>query len=201
VKTGLEAVLDSRDERPAPGSGVAFDARGELVTDVDDPQLGAWINWGATLAGFIDLTGTQRVLSLTIAARFQEKLTGDTQVPFTELIGAAPVDNVPADELIRGFRPGRLLGSSAAVATVEYHWPIWAFIDATLQASVGNVFDESHLEDFDPELLRFSFVGGVRSPNHRDHSFNLLAGFGTDPFIDGGKPSSFRFLFGGTTGF
>jgi hypothetical protein len=201
VKTGVEAVLDSREERPAPGSGVAFDATGELVTDVDDPQLGAWINWGATLAGFIDITGTQRVLSLTISARFQERLTSDTIVPFTELVGAAPIDNVPAHELMRGFRPGRLLGSSAAVATVEYHWPIWAFIDATLQAAVGNVFDESHLEDFDPELLRFSFVGGVRSPNHRDHSFNLLAGFGTDPFIDGGKPSSFRFLFGGTTGF
>jgi hypothetical protein len=201
VKTGVEAVLDSRDERPAPGSGVAFDASGELVTDIDDPQLGAWINWGATIAGFLDITGTQRVLSLTIAARFQERLTSDTVVPFTELVGGQRTEDVPAYELMRGFRPGRLLGSSAAVATVEYHWPIWAFIDATLQAAVGNVFDESHLEDFDPELLRFSFVGGVRSPNHRDHSFNLLAGFGTDPFIDGGKPSSFRFIFGGTTGF
>ena len=33
---------------------------------------------------------------------------------------------------------------------------------------VGNAFAERHLEDFDPERLRFSFVGGIRSPNHRD---------------------------------
>lgn len=201
VKSGIRGVLDSRDERPAPGHGVAIDVNGELVTDVEEPKLGAWINYGATLAGFVDLTETQRVLSLTIAARFQDELNDKTTIPFTELVGSKHIEDVPDLDVLRGFLPGRLLGSSAISATLEYRWPIWAFIDGTLQAGVGNTFDEPHLEDFDPELLRFSFVGGLRSPNHRDHSFNLLVGFGTDPFIDGGAPSSFRFLIGGTTGF
>jgi hypothetical protein len=102
---------------------------------------------------------------------------------------------------MRGFQPGRLLGHSAAVATLEYRWPIWAFVDGTLQAAVGNAFERPHLEDFEPDQLRFSFVGGLRSPNHRDHALNFLVGFGTDTFADGGRPSSFRLLIGGTTGF
>ena len=65
----------------------------------------------------------------------------------------------------------------------------------------GNAFEASHLEDFEFEKLRFSFLGGIRSPNHRDHSFNLLLGFGTNTFEQGGEPTTIRFLFGGTTGF
>jgi hypothetical protein len=136
-----------------------------------------------------------------VAARFQDRVHSETVVPFTELVGAKHVEDVPDLDLMRGFQPGRLLGSSALVATLEYRWPIWAFIDGTLQAALGNAFAEPHLEDFDPELLRFSFVGGVRSPNHRDHSFNFLVGFGTDPLGEGAAPSAFRLVLGGTTGF
>lgn len=171
------------------------------MTELKEPKLGGWINYGAAVAGFVDLTGQQRVLGLTIAARFQDALTDGTTVPFTELVGAKHIEDVPDLDLMRGFQPGRLLGSSAVAATLEYRWPIWAFIDGTLQAAVGNTFDEPHLEDFELEKLRFSFVGGLRSPNHRDHSFNFLIGFGTNTFEQGGGASAFRLLFGGTTGF
>jgi hypothetical protein len=200
VKSGGRIVLDSRDRRPAPGSGVAFDGMVELASDVDDPTIGSWLNYAGALAGFWDITGKQRVLSLTLAARFLNPI-GDDDVPFTELIGVKRNEDVPDGELMKGFKPGRLVGRSATAATLEYRWPIWAFLDGTLQAAVGNVFAEPHLEDFDPELLRFSFVGGIRSPNHRDHSFNLLLGFGTETFEEGATPNSLRFLFGGTTGF
>ncbi|NUP05190.1 MAG: hypothetical protein HOW73_03915 [Polyangiaceae bacterium] len=200
-KTGLRFVLDSREERPAPGSGVALDVSVEKVTELKQPDVGGWFNYGAVAAGFFDLTGTQRVLSVALAARFQDALSEDTVVPFTELVGAKHIEDVPDLELMRGFKPGRLLGSSAIAATVEYRWPLWAFLDGTLQASVGNAFAEAHLEDFRPDKLRFSFVGGVRTPNHRDHSFNLLVGFGTNTFEQGGEASSVRFLLGGTTGF
>ncbi len=201
VKSGVRIVLDSRKPRPVPGTGVAFDVSAEKVTELKDPALGSWINYGATLAGFLDLTGTQRVLELAVAARFQDTLTDETVVPFTELVGAKHVEDVPDLDLMRGFKPGRLLGSSGIAATLAYHWPIWAFLDGTLQAAFGSTFLEPHLEDFDFEKLRFSFIGGIRSPNHRDHSFNLLFGFGTDTFEEGLNPSSVRFLFGGTTGF
>lgn len=200
-KSGARIAIDSRKPRPEPGSGVAFEATGELVAELDAPKYSGWINYSAALGGFIDLTGTQRVLGLTIAAYFQDPLSEDPVIPFTELVGAKHVEDVPDLDIMRGFKPGYLLGSSAVAATVDYRWPIWAFLDGTLQASVGNTFNESHLEDFEPEKLRFSFLGGVRSPNHRDHSFNLLLGFGTNTFEQGGEPTVVRFVFGGTTGF
>ncbi len=200
VKSGARVVLDSRDKRPAPGTGVALDVNLEHSADVDDPKLGSWLNYGAALAGFLDLTGKQRVLSLTLVARFLNPIDGYA-VPFSEYIGVKRNEDVPDLELMKGFKPGMLIGRSATAATLEYRWPIWAFLDGTMQAAVGNVFAEPHLEDFRPELLRFSFIGGIRSPNHRDHSFNLLVGFGTKTFEAGGEPDSFRFLFGGTTGF
>ncbi|NUP11756.1 MAG: hypothetical protein HOW73_37390 [Polyangiaceae bacterium] len=201
AKTGLRVALDSRKPRPEPGSGVAFEAAGELVGELDEPKRSGWMNYSASLGGFVDITGTQRVLGLILSAYFQDPLTQDAIIPFTELVGSKHIEDVPDLEIMRGFKPGYLLGSSAVAATLDYRWPIWAFLDGTLQASVGNAFNESHLEDFEPEKLRFSFIGGIRSPNHRDHSFNLLVGFGTDTFEDGGAPSVVRFLFGGTTGF
>ncbi|MFO0547968.1 MAG: hypothetical protein U0271_06250 [Polyangiaceae bacterium] len=201
LKTGVRAAYDSRDPRPAPGTGLAFEASVEQVADVDAPHIGNWLNYGAWVGGFIDITGTQRVLSLEITAAFQDILTPDTTIPFTEVVGAKHIEDVPDLDMMRGFLPGRLLGSSAVAATIQYRWPIWAFLDGTIQAAVGNSFNGSHLEDFSPEKLRFSFVAGFRSPNHRDHSFNFLAGFGTDPFDQGGAVSSVRLLVGGTTGF
>ncbi len=200
LKTGGRLVLDSRQPRPAPGSGVALDLMGEHVGEVAGAETGAWVNWGATAAGFLDVTGTQRVLSLSITTRFADPLDGDYEIPFTELVGSKRIDDVPDGELLHGFRPGRLLGRSAAVAALEYRWPVWAFLDGVMQAGVGNVFGE-HLEDFQPQLMRFSFSGGLRTSNHRDHSFNLLLGFGTETFEDGADLTSVRFLFGGTTGF
>ncbi len=201
VKSGVRVALDSRDPRPAPGTGVAIDVSAEHVAELDQPALGGWLNWGGVVGAFVDLTGKQRVLGLTLAARFQDKLRDETIIPFTELVGAKHIEDVPDLDLLRGFKPGRLLGSSAIAATVDYRWPIWAFLDGTLQAGVGNTFEEPHLEDFDPELLRFSFLGGIRTPNHRDHSFNFLLGFGTKPFSEGAAPSGLRFVLGGTTGF
>ena len=70
-----------------------------------------------------------------------------------------------------------------------------------LAISRYEVQETTSREDFELDLLRFSFVAGLRSPNHRDHSLNFLMGFGTNTFEDGGEPSAFRLVIGGTTGF
>jgi hypothetical protein len=200
IETGGRLVLDSRDPRPAPGTGIALDLSAAHAGDVTGVRRGAWVSWGGTGAAFVDVTGTQRVLSLSLTMRFVDPLTDEDAIPFSELVGARRVDDLPEGELLHGFRPGRLLGRSAAALALEYRWPVWAFIDGVLQTGVGNAFGE-HLEDFQPQLLRFAFAGGLRSTNHRDHSFNLLVGFGTETFEQGADPTSLRLLFGGTTGF
>lgn len=202
VKSGLRFVLDSRLKRPAPGSGIAADLSAEQVSEVDEPDRQGWFNLGASIAGFLDLTGTQRVLSLALTARMIQPMDDDNyDIPFTELLGAGRREDVPDLELMKGFRPGRLVGKSATAVTLEYRWPVWAFLDGVIQTAVGNVWNEYHFEDFDPELLRFSFLAGIRSTNHRDHSFNLLFGVGTETFEQGAAPNAARILIGGTTGF
>ncbi|MFO0616334.1 MAG: hypothetical protein U0414_27325 [Polyangiaceae bacterium] len=198
VKVGGRVVLDSRQPRPGPGSGVGLDAHAELGSDVGSHV--EWAQVGGSVGGFIDVTGTRRVLGLLVDVRAIEPFSSTARVPFTELIGSGRTDRVPDDEPLLGFTPGRLLGETSAAASVTYTWPIWSFVDATLRAQVGNVFGRD-FEDFELERLRFSFVGGFQSPNHRDHALNLLLGFGTKPFAEGGEPESVRFLVGGTTGF
>jgi len=141
----------------------------------------------------VDLTGTQRVLSLSIAASFVDPVLGG-DVPFPELVhlgGFGPM---------RGYRDGRLLGRSAAVATLQYEWPIAVWFNGSAQVAAGNVFGE-HLSDFDPRLARLSGTIGVRTSGSPDHRFEILTGFGTETWEDGFKVSSFRFMVGATKGF
>jgi hypothetical protein len=99
-----------------------------------------------------------------------------------------------------GFREGRLLGRSAAAATLEYRYPIWAFLDGSAQLAVGNVFNE-HLDGLEPKNLRLSFDFGFRAAGVRDHSFSVLMGAGTETFGQGARLNEARLLIGATNGF
>ena len=101
---------------------------------------------------------------------------------------------------MRGFRAGRLMGRSAAVATLEYRWPIWAILDGSAQVAMGNVFG-AHLEDFDADLMRLAFTFGIRTAGERDHSFDILVGSGTETFREGAGLNSLRLVIGATRHF
>jgi hypothetical protein len=115
-------------------------------------------------------------------------------VPFTELV------SLGGSEAMRGFVPGRLYGRSAAAVTLAYRWPVWVWLDGSIQLAIGNVFDE-HLEDFKPDLLRFSAAIGVESVSSRDSAVEILFGLGSETFRHGGQITSFRFIFGSHYGF
>lgn len=190
--SGLGLRLDSRAPRPASQSGFRFDVGGEQGSDPSGPQLG-WVRYGAIAGGFLDLNQRARVLSLSVTASFSDPLT-DEPVPFTELV------QLGGSEPMRGFVPGRLFGRSAAVATLGYHWPVWIWLDGTIQASVGNVFD-AHLQDFEPSLLRFSGTIGVKTAGFSDNPVEMMLGFGTETFEDGARVNALRAVFGTTRGF
>ena len=101
---------------------------------------------------------------------------------------------------MRGFYPGRLRDNSAAVVTAKYRWPIWVWLDGSLQAAVGNVFGD-HLEQFETSRFRFSGAIGLESVGARDGSLELLAGFGTETFGHGAQIDSARVLVGTNRGF
>jgi outer membrane protein assembly factor BamA len=162
------------------------------VEDGGSPYL-HYLRYGATLGGFVDIYH-QRVFGLSLIADFVDPLAAESAIPFTELValgGSRPM---------RGFLPNRLLGRSSAVARLEYRWPIWVFLDGLAHYELGNVFGKQ-LEDFDAELLRQSVGFGFRANSSRDHTFEMLLGFGTETFADGSEVDSIRFVFGATEGF
>lgn len=186
-----EIVLDSRRRRPAVQHGARLAIDVEHGKDAEHDAGSRWLKWGGTLGGYIDV-GSNRVVGLKTTAMFVEALRGTT--PFTEQVrlgGSGPM---------RGYLLGRLVDQSAAVAELEYRWPVWVFLDGTVHTAVGNVFGE-HLEGFSAKLLRLSAAIGLKSSNSADHQFEILTGLGTETFESGAKVTSFRLVFGGNRGF
>jgi hypothetical protein len=103
-------------------------------------------------------------------------------------------------EMMPGFRADRLRGESALVGALRYSWPIWIWLDGSLQAAVGNVFGR-HLEGVSLDRSRFSAAVGIESNGSRDSIFQALLGFGTETFEDGAKVNSIRLTLGARNGF
>lgn len=214
LESGITAELDTRkpkkpDELPEgsdwvtpPGSGLKLQLRGMHATGLrDSPMPSAtapgryhWLKYGATLGGYLDLTGEQRVVSLSLIGDFADPIDSGTDIPFTELV------SLGGDRPMRGYLEGRLLGRSSAVAQLEYQWPIWVWIDGAMHYSVGNVFGE-HLDGFEAKLLRQSFGIGLKTSSSRDHVFEALLAFGTETFDQGAEVENVRFVLGATSGF
>lgn len=191
---GARIEFDSRRPRPEPGSGVRLEMYGSQSFPLSASLETPWVDVGGAVGGFLDVTGTNRVLSLFVSAEFLEPIEHEGVVPFTEFITVGGASAMP------GFRPGTLLGQSRLNGQLEYRWPIWAFLDGTIHFGVGNVFAE-RMDDFRWDLLRMSFGFGMRTVGRRDHAFNFLVAAGTETFADGGDITTFRFVLGTTRGF
>jgi hypothetical protein len=194
VYSQLSLALDTRRARPAPGSGWRLELRAEQLNQLEPRAAGGFLRYGATAGGFLDLARHGRVLSLSVALSFVDPLTPGVPVPFTELAA------IGGGESMRGFTPGRLLGRSAAVATLRYRWPIWVWLDGSIQLATGNVFD-AHLAGFEPALLRLSGAIGIESVGSPDSSLELLIGAGTETFQHGTQVTSLRVILGSNHGF
>ena len=189
----MELTIDTREERPAPQSGVRLELQGEQGFDLNRSQSN-WVRYGGALGGFLDLKQSGRIVSLNVEAQFADPIGGSDGIPFTEQVrlgGSGPM---------RGYLYGRLTDRSAVIATLKYRWPIWAFLEGSAQVSTGNVFGRQ-LQDFDPKLLRLSTALGLETIGTPDNTLEILAGFATETFDSGGKVNSFRLVIGSNKGF
>jgi hypothetical protein len=186
---GLRLIVDSRRERPQPGSGLRLGVDGEYAFDIDDPLARRWVRYGAAAGAFLDLTGLDRVLHLQVMALMITAIAGE--VPFSELIDLGDVGP------LKGFIEGWVIGQSAAAATLEYAWPVWVWLDATMHVAIGNAFGPD-FAGFDVSAGRLSTGIGLRSVDERDHGFVLLVGLGTEPVRDGAEIDTVRLVFGGS---
>jgi len=185
--------LDSRPTRRESQTGIRLDIEAEQGSAPRTGNPSGWIRYGAIAGVFLDLNDRARVLSLSVATLYSDPLTS-SPVPFTELVQLGGSQPMP------GFVPGRLFGRSAFVTTLGYHWPIWVWLDGTIQAAVGNVYDK-HLNDFSTSLLRFSGALGFETAGTTDNPVQVLLGFGTETFDQGAQLNSLRFVFGTNRGF
>jgi hypothetical protein len=176
VGLGTRLVLDSRRPtllRPA-GSGVRVTADGGLSTTLagkGDADAARFADWGGEVAGFVDWSGLGHVLSLRLAAHFQETLAG--QIPFDEEFAVAQFDGM------RGFIDGRLRGGSAVLAEVQYRYPIASLVDAELFSGVSNAF-AGHLDGFGPRRLYVDYGLTLRTYTARDSWWGLTLAFGSN---------------------
>jgi hypothetical protein len=186
-----ELTFDTRRADKLQKTGVRLHGFVEHGTDVRGSPGSSWIKYGATAGGYLDVWKA-RVVSLTVTTELADPLKG--VIPFPEEVVWG------GNEPLSGILEGRLHGRSAAGATLAYAWPVWIWLDGTMRASVGNVFDAGY-RDFDPKLLRFSSGIGVQSNGSPDHRLEILLGFATETFDQGAKVDSIRFVIGGTNGF
>lgn len=187
-------TLDTRRARPESGSGVRLELHGEQLSQLQPSAPASFVRYGGTLGGFWDLASNGRVVSLSVALAFIDPLQPGMPVPFTELAA------IGGGESMRGFTPGRLLGRSSAVATLRYRWPIWVWLDGSIQLATGNVFD-AHLSNLEPALFRLSGALGIESVGSPDSSLELLIGAGTETFRHGTQVTSLRLILGSNHGF
>jgi len=186
-------TLDTRRDEDGSESGGRLALVGEHGLDPTQSRAAGWLRYGASLGGFLDLDNRGRILSLSAAVEMADPLGGQP-VPFTELVTAGGNERLP------GFRDGRVRGRSGAAATLRYSWPIWIWLDGSLQAAVGNVYGE-HLAGISWGQSRFSGAVGIESRGSRDSVFQLLFGFGTETFNSGADINSLRVVVGARSGF
>ncbi|MDF2693409.1 MAG: hypothetical protein K0S65_1792 [Labilithrix sp.] len=190
----IALAFDSRRPRPEQGSGVRMEAHGEGVFAPAShaSTRRSWVKYGGEAGAFLDVTGTQRVVSLSAAVELADPLQGDIPFPEQATLGG--------DQPMRGYLRNRLIDRSSFVARMHYTWPIWVYLDGVIEADVGNVFG-ARFEGFDAKLFRLSSGIGVRSNGQRESGFEFLVAGATDPFEQGFHVSSFRFVLGSHHGF
>ena len=187
-----EFTVDTREPRPESQTGLRLELEAEQGSNVRRSRDN-WIRYGASFGGFLDIKNN-RTVSLSVTTLFVDPISSGAVIPFTEQIilgGSGPM---------RGFLYGRLNDRSAAVATLKYRWPIWVFLDGSVQGALGNVFGPQ-LQDFKTKLLRVSSAIGVESVGTADHTFEILFGLASETIDSGANLNSVRFLFGTNRGF
>ena len=206
-----ELVFDSRfprfpeglelgsDHVTPPGTGVGVGMRARAVELLDqtlatgDELASSWVNYGASLGGYYDLTGQQRSVSATVVFDFVDPI-GSGQVPLTDLV------SLGGDRPLRGFLANQFVDRSGTALRLEYRWPVAVWLDGSLLYEAGSVFGRG-LSGFDFDKFRNSYGFGLAAVGVQDHPFQALVAVGTKSWEDGGGYDSFRFVFGTTAGF
>jgi hypothetical protein len=195
TRFGAKLALDTRGTRDTPEwqrntSGARIDALVEYVRATD---IGRWLHVDATLGAALRLDATgEHKLDMRLRVEVVEPQTSlaGADVPFLELA------TIGGSRDLRGFASGRGRDLSAAALTLDYQWPLAAWLDATLYLGAGNVFGRQ-LSGLTGAKLRGSAGMGLAIAGlTNERQLELWAAVGTEPFDEGSEVSSFRLVLG-----
>ncbi|MEO7096738.1 MAG: hypothetical protein ABI175_26000, partial [Polyangiales bacterium] len=191
VRAGGVLSVDTRLRKKRVGSGARLDAKVERVRNMDTTERWTRVELRGGGALLLDPVG-ERKLDVKLEVDFVEPADPRVRIPFLELVSVAGSGH------LRGFPSGRLYGESAAALTLDYHWPIAAWLDAHAHLGAGNVFGP-HLSGFSAGAMRASAGFGVSLAGLTEERFiELSTSIGTAPLDQGLDVTSFRLLLGFT---
>ena len=192
---GARISLDSRGAKDSPErerdtSGARLDG---IVERVRARGLGHWSHVDATLGAALRLDPPgEHKLDLRLRLELVEPSAArdGADIPFLELA------TIGGSRDLRGFANGRGRGLSAAAVTLDYQWPLAAWLDATLYLGAGNAFGR-RLSGLTAGKLRGSAGMGLALAGlTNERQLELWAAVGTDPFDEGAELRSFRLVLG-----
>jgi hypothetical protein len=192
---GARIALDTRGAKDSPererdSSGVRLDG---IVEHVRAREPGDWLHVDATLGSALrlDPPGEHKLdIRLHLELVEPSAVTDGGDIPFHELA------TIGGSRDLRGFASGRGRGLSAVALTLDYQWPLAAWLDATLYLGAGNVFDR-RLSGLTAGKLRGSVGMGLALAGlTNERQLELWAAVGTEPFDEGAELSSFRLVLG-----
>ncbi|HLL25852.1 MAG TPA: hypothetical protein VK427_27125 [Kofleriaceae bacterium] len=187
TRYGARVALDTRGRYKRTTSGARVDG---FVERVRDEEIGSWLHLDATVGGALRL---DRVNEHKLDLRMRIELvlaSDDVDVPFLELASFGGTRD------LRGFAAGRGRDYSAATLTLDYHWPVAAWLDSTLYLGAGNVFGK-RLSGLTAGKLRASMGLGLSLAGlSAERQVELWAAVGSNPLDEDFAAPSFRLVLG-----
>ncbi|HZS39248.1 MAG TPA: BamA/TamA family outer membrane protein [Polyangia bacterium] len=152
IRESLAVHVDSRRDPDSPGSGARLDL-GIQYSQGFAGDRSSYLRYDGRLGGALELW-RHRLLYVGLAAVDEVNL-GAQAIPFSELVTLGGADD------LRGFRLGQFRDHSSLLGTIEYRWPVWMWMDGTVFADYGGVFD-AQFRNFSFSKLRPDVGVGVR---------------------------------------
>src|SRR6185312_8319702 len=152
-RAAADVRFDSRDNWYRPSSGALIELGLDWTHGLGDDDS-QYLRLHGGLSAVLDLWKRSRTLVVRFEFNDLQPI-GYAPVPFSELIVLGGPDT------FRGFRPGRFRDFSSAFAGLEYRWPIWMWMDATVFGEYGGVFGPA-FQGFSIERMKPDVGAGVR---------------------------------------
>jgi outer membrane protein assembly factor BamA len=169
ARLGASIRLDSRDNWWRPSSGAVLDLGLDWSHGFSFDQS-QYVRARGALVGVLDLWQRSRTLLFKVATEVLEPI-GAFPVPFSEMIVLGGPDS------FRGFRPGRFRNFSSLLFALEYRWPIWMWMDASLFTEYGGVFGRGY-DGFSFGRMRPDVGAGVRLRSSSDFYVRVQVAYG-----------------------